>query len=745
MPRIYKGTETILKLYVHQCEVGDINTLRIALFTDTVDNSVEFYSDNMSVDGDTVFLRVNAWSFDMMNDGVINYIAHIESGEETFITERQSNYFLKTPTAYEPTITPNMDNYYTKGEVDELLENVEGGESDVTKEYVDKQDADLWNQLKLTEDKYIGVRSGDSSYGGAIKDGNIIFNFTTINGESILGTKDITIQGGEGGSATGKIYEYGGDWTVEDVYNDYLQGIPVFIKKDNQYGIITDVSNANGQIRLNGLFGDASGDAKPLRFECGGPRRFATWQMAFQESITSLTNRISNLENNGGGGSTEVYDDCLVLQYVGDYTVDFDGTSVEYNYAGSERQQHNIQVIQKVLSGEAKSVYYQYLHEQVYRNDEDGYNNKPTWLMMPMVYRYPSHDGIARFMGVINKDEWGGKHKLYAVGIMMRESNASIYQYNESWINLNSGGGSVDLSDYYTKGEVDDIISNIEIPEGGDGSTSDPDSYIIYLPEDYSEDTYTFEGEFVNSEQHGYWGSDRMEHNAQVIQAINEGKVKSVYLQRIREYFQVSNDGSTYTSVPIFMYVPMQFRQKNEIVDTYTRIFGYYALSEDDNNSIYLVGYNFEDDGSASLSIDRSYELEQSGGSGGGGDYPSEPTFNSMTVYNESRFGQDTDIDGDVSYYIAANIKSPRASIRRLWTENIHLGYDTSGEIGMLKFVHPFYSGSGNVNGEEVNDVYAMIDNQGNIYEGETKLSDKYVLKSDYDALLARVEALENN
>jgi hypothetical protein len=457
MPRIYKGTETILKLYVHQCEVGDINTLRIALFTDTVDNSVEFYSDNMTIDGDTVFLRVNAWSFDMMNDGVINYIAHIESGEETFITERQSNYFLKTPTAYEPTITPNMDNYYTKGEVDELLENVEGGESDVTKEYVDKQDADLWKRLKLTEDKYIGVRSGDSSYGGAIKEGNIVFNFATINGESILGTKDILIQGG----------------------------------------------------------------------------------------------------------------------------------------------------------------------------------------------------------------------------------------------------------------------------------STDPDSYIIYLPEDYSEETYTFDGEFVNSEHHGYWGSDRMEHNAQVIQAINEGKAKSVYLQRIREYFQVEDyDSGTYTMTPIFMYVPMQFRQKNEIVDGYTRIFGYYALSEDDNNQIYLVGYNFNDDGSADISIDKSYELEQSGGSGGG-DYPSNPTFNSMTVYNESRFGQDTDIDGDVSYYIAANIKSPRASIRRLWTENIHLGYDISGEIGMLKFVHPFYSGSGNVNGEEVNDVYAMIDNQGNIYEGETKLSDKYALKSE--------------
>jgi hypothetical protein len=81
--------------------------------------------------------------------------------------------------------------------------------------------------------------------------------------------------------------------------------------------------------------------------------------------------------------------------------------------------------------------------------------------MMPMVYRYPSHDGIARFMGVINKDEWGGTDSLYAVGIMMNESDASLYQYAESEISVGGSGGDVDLSDYYTKNEIDDIIGDI--------------------------------------------------------------------------------------------------------------------------------------------------------------------------------------------------------------------------------------------------------------------------------------------
>ena len=498
MPRIYKGTETILKLYVHQCEVGDINTLRIALFTDTVDNSVEFYSDNMTIDGDTVFLKVNAWSFDMMNDGVINYIAHIESGEETFITERQSNYFLKTPTVYEPTITPNMDNYYTKGEVNELLENIEVDvdlDDYATVESLNtlaakvttvEGNVDVWDDeiletkqhLKTLEDEWkyaqIGVRSGDETYDEYLKNHPEI-NFATINGESILGTKDILIQGGSGGGLVGDGTE-SPSFSSLNISRESIFGSGMG-DADVSFYVSASIKSPKASIRdvwvENIHLGqEVSGPIGVLKFVAPfyggnalGERDDTVYAMIdsegnIYEGQTKLSDKYA-LKSEIGGGSTESYDDCLVLQYVGDYTVDFDGTSVEYNYAGSERQQHNIEVIQKVLSGEAKSVYYQYLHEQVYRNDEDGYNNKPTWLMMPMVYRYPSHDGIARFMGVINKDEWGGKHKLYAVGILMNESDASIYQYNESWINLNSGEGSVDLSDYYTKGEVDDIIGDI--------------------------------------------------------------------------------------------------------------------------------------------------------------------------------------------------------------------------------------------------------------------------------------------
>jgi hypothetical protein len=126
MPRIFKGTETLLKLFVPRADEGNLETLKIALFTDDTNNATEFYEDNMSIDGDTVYLKVNAWSFDKMNDGVLNYIAEIEIGEEIIITERQSNYFLKTPNQYVP-VVPDVDlsDYYTKSEIDEMLEDIE--------------------------------------------------------------------------------------------------------------------------------------------------------------------------------------------------------------------------------------------------------------------------------------------------------------------------------------------------------------------------------------------------------------------------------------------------------------------------------------------------------------------------------------------------------------------------------------------------------------------------------------------
>lgn len=506
MPRIFKGTETLLKLFVPRVDEGNLETLKIGLFTDDTNNATEFYGDNMSFDGDTVYLKVNAWSFDKMNDGVLNYIAEIEIGEEIIITERQSNYFLKTPNQYVP-VGPDVDlsDYYTKSEIDEMLEDIE---VDVdltgyaTEQWVRQQgyvtDSDV--------NDYVGNEIGQLEEIINTKQDNLISgtNIKTINGNDILGEGDITIEGGDlilptdsitcnsvttnsintvninANSAefdyatfNGEIYLNGGGGMSPMV--DTANGITTAYKTSRTMVNDTWVDNIHignrydGNNRINftttnynvpEIGGDnekivASIDADGNFYE--GETKLSdkyavqanvNQQLMYKQNLLSSGMNIKTINGESllGGGDITIEgggeNDCIVIQYVGDYTVDYDGEEVEYNYEGSERQSQNVDAIQKILNGEAKAVYYQYLHEQEYRTDEDGYNNKPTWLMMPMVYRYPSHDNIARFMGVINKDEWGSTDSLYAVGIMLNESDASIYMYKESQIETGSDDSS---------------------------------------------------------------------------------------------------------------------------------------------------------------------------------------------------------------------------------------------------------------------------------------------------------------
>lgn len=719
MPRIFKGTETLLKLFVPRVDEGNLETLKIGLFTDDTNNAAEFYGDNMSIDGDTVYLKVNAWSFDSMNDGVLNYIAEIGIGEETIITERQSNYFLKTPNQYVP-VGPDLSDYYTKPEIDEMLEDIEvdvdltgyateqwvedktyateqyvndaianidipeggSGEQEVyIEELAEQIPSEQFNRIyelsqsgKIVLAKYDGgiypispldyvninqkyfsffatkaealfyvvysqpyTDYSKCSRHKILKNGKA-YNFLYLNNgrlskfalddvndslipviwgddkliplnldkknqiaSAIIGDKlykwdfanseiidaycspeIIPLTGGGSGDAdlsnyytkeeTDNLIANSSVWleTTADGVLTYSQingirnnWVNAYIKAHWQENNVTmgkqvavtslyiyDILSNNKDIHLEGICEgylytwdikgnntegllvrtpiSASGAAKAIVVETEKLSNNAyTDKLAYsklaiiQENIGNVyirgnlntestdindavvtnityhpmfdmlgvgtckvtamnatnvytwtfTNKTTQVSPTitpiaSGGGSTPSTDsDCVVIQYVGDYTVDYDGEEVEYNYQGSERQTQNIDAIQRILSGEVKAVYYQYLHEQVYRTDEDGYNNKPTWLMMPMVYRYPSHDNIARFMGVINKDEWGGTNTLYAVGIMLNESDASIYNYNESQIETGSGGSTTSDSCVYYYGSTlrgDEVWSNYE-------------------------------------------------------------------------------------------------------------------------------------------------------------------------------------------------------------------------------------------------------------------------------------------
>ena len=106
MPRIYKGNEVTMKLLVHKCVFGEISELKIALYTTNPDNAIEF-TDRYTIDGNIATLIVPNYAFGTMEDGVINYVAQGFKDGEPFCTNRQSNYFLKTPIDYVPAPLPD--------------------------------------------------------------------------------------------------------------------------------------------------------------------------------------------------------------------------------------------------------------------------------------------------------------------------------------------------------------------------------------------------------------------------------------------------------------------------------------------------------------------------------------------------------------------------------------------------------------------------------------------------------------
>ena len=139
MPRIYKGSETTLRLLVHTCTYeGKISDLKIALFTNDPNVAVEF-TDRYTIEGNIVTLTVPNYAFGSMEDGVINYIAQGMIDDDTFLTQRQSNYFLKTPANYNPTPMPEE---VVLGELAPMI--TENGVFEYT-----PTDVDAWNKATI--------------------------------------------------------------------------------------------------------------------------------------------------------------------------------------------------------------------------------------------------------------------------------------------------------------------------------------------------------------------------------------------------------------------------------------------------------------------------------------------------------------------------------------------------------------------------------------------------------------------
>lgn len=161
MPRIYKGSETTLRLLVHTCTYeGKISDLKIALFTNNPDVAVEF-TDRYTIEGNVAVLTVPNFAFGSMEDGVISYIAQGMIDDDTFLTQRQSNYFLKTPANFTPAPMPEE---VITGELTAMI--VENGIFEYT-----PTDVDAWNKATIEVNVPDTNGSYDEGYNQGYQDG----------------------------------------------------------------------------------------------------------------------------------------------------------------------------------------------------------------------------------------------------------------------------------------------------------------------------------------------------------------------------------------------------------------------------------------------------------------------------------------------------------------------------------------------------------------------------------------------
>lgn len=161
MPRIFKGIESELRLLLHPCILtGEITDIKVALFTNDPSVAIEF-TDRYTIDDNILTLKVPTWAFGTMEDGVINYVIQGMHNDDAFITDRQSNYYLKTPTDYIP---EEMPEEVVLGELTTKI--VENGVFEYT-----PTDVDAWNKATIEVNVPDTNGSYDEGYNQGYEDG----------------------------------------------------------------------------------------------------------------------------------------------------------------------------------------------------------------------------------------------------------------------------------------------------------------------------------------------------------------------------------------------------------------------------------------------------------------------------------------------------------------------------------------------------------------------------------------------
>ncbi len=96
MPRIFKGSESTLRLLISKCDdTQSITSVKVLLYTTDIDNAIEVI-DGITLEGNVAEINLPSRAFLGMEDGMISYKVEGVVDGDIFITERQSNYYLKT-------------------------------------------------------------------------------------------------------------------------------------------------------------------------------------------------------------------------------------------------------------------------------------------------------------------------------------------------------------------------------------------------------------------------------------------------------------------------------------------------------------------------------------------------------------------------------------------------------------------------------------------------------------------------
>ena len=233
MPRIYKGTTAKLALMYYPCVINpsDVSELTIAIYSEGTNEAIEYSLANMTLKDNIAFINLAKYQLDVLDNGVIKYVARgVYKGNE-FTQDRYSNYYIQTPKDYVIEDVAIQD--IKRVDISELITNVlpDSGYDGMGEVIVDANPlinnvAD--NAVALDVDKngtYVAELA--DNYKGYIKEINVSvpsvnveqltqeeydnitpakdilylisdaipeYNLKTINGETLVGEGDIVIE-----------------------------------------------------------------------------------------------------------------------------------------------------------------------------------------------------------------------------------------------------------------------------------------------------------------------------------------------------------------------------------------------------------------------------------------------------------------------------------------------------------------------------------------------------------------------